>query len=124
MLLSWMSSALRTPWGIDDKSSPQEQPGILNVSSKIAAKPRCRIGNHGISDLRVGRGIVVPGLVNEDGVRAEAQDFGAILFELVVALSSLLQFRERDKSKIFGIEQQYQRLLLIVGNLVFLMSLF
>src|SRR5262245_4513104 len=40
--------------GIDDKSPPHAQPGILDVSSKIAAKPRSRISDHGIGDLRNG----------------------------------------------------------------------
>ena len=63
--------------------------------------------------------MVVPGLMSEDGVRADAQDLGSLLFELVVIFSGLLQFRGTDKGKICGIEQQYQPLPLIVGKLNF-----
>lgn len=61
--------------GVNQKSAPERQALGGDVHTQLATEFGGRVGEHGESDFFDGRGIVVPSLVRENSVRADAQYF-------------------------------------------------
>ena len=63
---------------------------------------------------------VVPGLVDKNRVRADAQNLGADLLELLVIVGGLRQFRGANEGEVRGVEQQNHPLALVAQEPDFL----
>ena len=62
----------------------------------------------------------MPRLVDENGIRADAQYLGALLLELAIVFRGFFKFRRADKREISWVEEQHEPLASVVGQFNFL----